>query len=64
MIDPEFEAFEDFILDGGFDIIFLDDEIQCPNCGRIIEDGEQVEWINKEEGIFKCPSCNTHIEVD
>lgn len=56
--------FEDFMLDGGFDLLFDDEdgEIQCPYCDRIIKGNEQVEWIDKREGIFKCPECGEQME--
>ena len=60
MQDPDFE---DFVLDGGYDLLFNDD-IQCPHCNRIIESNEQVEWIDKSKRVFKCPDCGKQIEVD
>lgn len=57
--------FEDFMLDGGFDLLFFDDEdkeIECSNCCRVIKGNEQVEWVDKNEGIFKCPECGENLE--
>ena len=35
-------------------------EIECPNCGEIIEFDESV----LEEGSLNCPNCNTELEFD
>ena len=58
MIDPDFE---DFVLDGGYDLLF-DVDVQCPHCDRIIASNERVEWVDKQKNIFKCPECNRRIE--
>ena len=60
--------FEDFILEGGWDLLlFPDDEnksFKCTFCGRVIQGGEQVEWLSKEEGKFKCPDCGEELEIE
>lgn len=35
-------------------------QIECPECGEIIEFGESI----LEEGSMNCPNCNTELEFD
>jgi DNA-directed RNA polymerase subunit RPC12/RpoP len=63
MKDPDFF---DFMLEGGYDLLFPDDEdenYECPHCGRIIEGNEKVEWIDKKNKIFKCPECGEEVKI-
>ncbi len=65
MEDPNFE---DFILEGGWDLLlFPGDEnksLECSFCGRRVQSGEQVEWPDKKEGKFKCPDCGEELEIE
>lgn len=59
--------FEDFILSGGWDLLFPDDEdetCECPHCGRVIDGDEKVEWVDKKNKAFKCPDCGEEIELE
>ena len=63
MNDPDFF---DFMLEGGYDLLFPDDEdetFQCPFCNRIINGSQKVEWIDKKNKIFKCPACGDKLEI-
>lgn len=58
--------FEDFMLGGGWDLLFPDefeDNYTCPFCGRVIQGREKVEWVDKNLGIFKCPECGEEITI-
>lgn len=58
--------FWDFMLEGGYDLLFPDDEddtVECESCGRVIKGSEKVEWVDKERRIFKCPECKENIEI-
>ncbi|OGX34634.1 MAG: hypothetical protein A3C36_07770 [Omnitrophica WOR_2 bacterium RIFCSPHIGHO2_02_FULL_52_10] len=62
MTDPDFI---DFMMEGGHYLLFPEDfgDYQCPNCGREITEGDQVEWADQKKKIIKCPDCGQEIEV-
>ena len=50
----------------GWALLFPDDEdaeFECPYCNRVIQGHEKVEWIDKNNKIFKCPDCGERIEI-
>lgn len=52
--------FWDFMLDGGYDLLFPDDEdnkYKCPFCLETVNGSDKVEWLNKDHTRFKCPNC-------
>lgn len=60
---PEPDFF-DFMLEGGYDLIFDDnDEFECLHCGYMITP-EEVDTFDKDFGTIKCPSCGEEIELD
>jgi DNA-directed RNA polymerase subunit RPC12/RpoP len=57
--------FWDFALEGGWDLLFPDDEERsyiCLYCKKIIKGKEKVEWVEKNK-IFKCPECDKSLEI-
>lgn len=63
MKEPDFW---DFMMEGGYDLLFPDDEensFKCSFCGRIIQDSERVEWLDKSEKKLKCPECGETLEI-
>ena len=59
--------FWDFMMEGGYDLLFPDDEdetYECSHCGRIINGHERVEWLDKKNKIFKCPGCHSEIKIE
>jgi len=61
MPDPDFW---DFILEGGYDLLFSEEEgrVECPSCHHEIQQN-RVEWVDEDEGVLECPGCNTKIKV-
>lgn len=60
------QDFWDFMLEGGYDLLFPDDEdntVECENCGRVIKGSEKVEWVDKNKRIFKCLDCKQDIKL-
>jgi len=55
--------FEDYILEGGWDLLFSGG-YECPECGCVIHESDNIEWINKDNKTFKCPSCQANIEIN
>ncbi len=56
--------FFDFVLDGGWDLLFPEEEnrsYECPFCEEVINGNSQVEWVDKEGKIFKCPNCDGNV---
>lgn len=63
MMNPDFW---DFMMEGGYDLLFPDDNGQtfkCPLCGAVVSGDQKVEWIDKKEGKFKCPECGEEIRI-
>ncbi len=46
---------DDFFLEGGDEL--LNTEV-CPHCGDVIYLNQEIEWINKDKIITKCPACS------
>lgn len=64
MEDPDFW---DFMLEGGYDLLFPDDKddtVKCENCGRTIKGSEKVGWVDKEKKIYKCPNCGSKVKIN
>ena len=58
--------FEDFILEGGWDLLFSEGEgkdYRCPHCRYVIKGSEEVRWIDKLKGILYFPECDGKIEL-
>lgn len=45
--------FFDFIMEGGYELLFPEEE----------DGDEEVEWVDKKQGIFKCPDCRKRLNV-
>lgn len=41
----------------------MEDSEECPSCGREIFLDEEIEWIDRAEGIFRCPECGGTVEI-
>ena len=55
-----------FFMEDGWDLLLADDkdkDFECSNCGRIINGSEQVEWVDRQNNIFKCPACENRYEL-
>jgi predicted RNA-binding Zn-ribbon protein involved in translation (DUF1610 family) len=64
MQEPEFW---DFVMEGGYDLLFPDDEdkeFECPHCQTVIAGSEKVEWIDRKKRVFKCPECEEEISLE
>ena len=60
-------CFFDFVLEGGWDLLFPDDDemsYECPFCRKVLTGKEKVEWIDRKNKIFKCPHCNKVIKMN
>ena len=57
MSDPDFW---DFMIEGGDEL--LNTEI-CPSCGDVIYLDQNIEWIDKDKRIAKCPNCKAEIKI-
>ncbi len=44
----------DFFLEGGDELLNSE---ACPHCGNVIYLDQEIEWINKDKRIAKCPYC-------
>jgi len=58
------DDFFDFMI--FYELLFPDDEdkeVECDNCGRVIQGSEKVEWMDKNKQIFKCPDCKQKIQL-
>jgi len=49
--------FEDFILEGGWELLFGDD-FECPACGKLIQKSDVVE-----KGKMICPNCGEKLKT-
>lgn len=52
---------------GGYGELFPDEEFknfECPHCGRMIKGDEEVEWLDKGQGVFRCPECGGELELE
>lgn len=58
MPDPNFL---DFMMDGGDEL--LNSEL-CPHCGAAIYLDRDIEWIDEENKIAKCPSCGKEVKIN
>lgn len=62
MPDPDFFDFMVF-----YELMFPDQPdktIECPHCGRVIKGDEKVAWVDKTNGILKCPDCDEEIKIE
>ncbi len=57
MSDPDFF---DFMMEGGDEL--LNSEL-CPHCHNVIYLDQNIEWIDKDNKIAKCPSCGAKVKV-
>ncbi|MDD5085382.1 MAG: hypothetical protein PHE61_04980 [Candidatus Omnitrophica bacterium] len=64
MEDDELFEFES---EGGYGELFPDEEFksfECSHCSRVIKGDEEVEWLDKKQGIFRCPECGEQLELE
>jgi len=50
----------DFFLEGGDEL--LNTEL-CLHCGDVIYLDQQIEWIDRDNGIAKCPHCGKEVKI-
>jgi len=55
------DGIDDFFLEGGDEL--TNTEV-CPHCGEVIYLDQKIEWINKDKGIAKCPSCGEQVRFN
>ncbi len=36
----------------------------CPHCGDVIYLDQEIEWIDEEKKIAKCPRCGSEVKID
>ena len=51
----------DFFLEGGIEL--MNTEV-CPYCGDVIYLDQEIEWINKDKRIAKCPGCGEKVKIN
>ena len=51
----------DFFLEGGDELMNSE---ACPNCGDVIYLDQEIEWINKDKRIAKCPGCGEKVKIN
>lgn len=51
MPDPDFW---DFMMEGGDELLNSE---ACPHCGNVIYLDQEMEWIDEDKRIAKCPKC-------
>lgn len=54
-MDDLCDGFWEFVI--LYELLFPDDEdreIKCSSCSRVIKGNEEVGWVDKKKGIFKC----------
>ena len=52
---------DDFFLEGGDE---MTNSEQCPNCGKSICLDQDIEWIDKDKRIAKCPGCGEQVKIN
>ncbi|MEI8348671.1 MAG: hypothetical protein WCI77_00820 [Candidatus Omnitrophota bacterium] len=40
------------------------DSQECTRCGSVVYLGHDIEWIDKEKKIAKCPQCGEKIKAE
>lgn len=54
------DELDDFFLEGGDEL--LNTEV-CPHCGEAIYLDQEIEWIDKDKRIAKCPDCGGEVKI-
>jgi transposase len=49
------------MMEGGDEL--LNTEI-CPYCGSVIYLDQEIEWIDEEKRIAKCPNCGEEVKIE
>ena len=57
MPEPDFW---DFMMEGGEELLNTQ---ECPHCGGVIYLDQDIEWVDGERRITKCPNCGEKIEI-
>ena len=55
------DELDDFFLEGGDELMNSE---TCPNCGDAIYLDQEIEWINKDKRIAKCPGCGGEVKIN
>jgi NAD-dependent SIR2 family protein deacetylase len=55
------DELNDFFLEGGDEL--LNTEV-CPHCGNVIYLDQEIEWIDKDKRIAKCPGCGEQVKIN
>lgn len=59
----------DFLMKKQYDPIDYEDKENqkelaiCLYCRRIVTEDEELEWLDKENRIFRCPECDKEIII-
>jgi NAD-dependent SIR2 family protein deacetylase len=48
------------MMEGGDELLNTE---PCPHCGNVIYLDQEIEWIDKEKKIAKCPNCKAEVEL-
>ncbi len=57
MSDPDFF---DFMIEGGDDLL---NTKQCSHYEDVIDLDQDIEWIDEEKEIAKCPRCGSKVKI-
>jgi len=52
--------FWDFMIGGGDELLNSE---PCPHCGAAIYLDQNIEWIDEENKIAKCPKCGGEVKT-
>lgn len=55
------DGIDDFFLEGGNEL--MNTEI-CSHCGDAVYLDQEIEWINKDKRIAKCPGCGEKVKIN
>jgi len=58
MKDPDFW---DFMMEGGDELLNTE---PYSHCGDVIYLDQEIEWIDEEKKIAKCPRCGSEVKID
>jgi len=51
--------FFDFMMEGGDELLFPDNEVECPYCGYTVDKSDLIEVVDEDSKIIKCPNCES-----
>ena len=55
------DELDDFFLEGGDEMMNSE---ACPHCGKVIHIDQEIERIDKDKRIAKCPGCGEQVKIN